>query len=534
MKHVQHLAHQTSLTMPKQAVTGEKVAHGTKLAEGKKAAEENAAAEKKVLEEEAAPGQKAREADWTPGFTKSDPYCRCEVKGNGQAHRVETAAIHKTSDPVWDHSCELPYAPGDSLVFSIYDKDFGKQDDFLGAVTLESHQFYPHGFEGEVPLSEAGERIEACLALRILPAAAKVQRSLEQEVSGDGQERTRREHVERMLEAEQAKVAQLREALIAAEEQAQLVEHTIQASSVVSNAPFMMPAVAPNRPNGNSPVELHSADCISSDVTAAGVPVNIRDLAWENAGSGETSPTYSGQVQFGRQLSSGSLDRVFQGAASDDISALTAALDSEEDVIEAVLKARDNMGRTVLQAAIVSGALEAAKFLCAEGQKWTKKRQFMFELQGQLLERDLGRFINGRDHDGRGALSLLCSASKSSRESVILLLESQADPMQRDFRGLTPLTDCARTGNVAMMKLLLGATRGAALHSTDDENCSALHWAAKEGQLETVDLLVKAGVDAEAADMEGRTAADVAREAGHDEVADLLEKAMGEDWESEY
>jgi len=85
-----------------------------------------------------------------------------------------------------------------------------------------------------------------------------------------------------------------------------------------------------------------------------------------------------------------------------------------------------------------------------------------------------------------------------------------------------------------MMKLLLGATRGAALHSTDDENCSALHWAAKEGQLETVDLLVKAGVDAEAADMEGRTAADVAREAGHDEVADLLEKAMGEDWESEY
>jgi ankyrin repeat protein len=228
------------------------------------------------------------------------------------------------------------------------------------------------------------------------------------------------------------------------------------------------------------------------------------------------------------------LDRVFQGAASDDISALTDALDGEEDVIEAVLKARDNKGRTVLQAAIVSGALEASKFLCAEGQKWAKRRQFMFELQGQLLERDLGRFINGRDHDGRGALSLLCSASKTSREAVVLLLESQADPMQRDFRGLTPLIECARTGNIGMMKLLLGATRGAALLSTDDQNCSALHWAAKEGQLETVELLVKAGVDAEAADVEGRSAADVAREAGHDEVADLLERAAGDDWESEY
>lgn len=106
-----------------------------------------------------------RDADW---FGKSDPYCVCEIQGKSNAPKIQTKVVPNCLDPVWNHHAEIKgFKPGDSLVFRIYDKDFVKRDDFLGTVTLASEQFYPRGFEGELPLTEAGKGINAFLILKI-------------------------------------------------------------------------------------------------------------------------------------------------------------------------------------------------------------------------------------------------------------------------------------------------------------------------------------------------------------------------------
>uniref|UniRef100_A0A7S4WDI4 EF-hand domain-containing protein n=1 Tax=Alexandrium monilatum TaxID=311494 RepID=A0A7S4WDI4_9DINO len=324
----------------------------------------------------------------------------------------------------------------------------------------------------------------------------------------------RQDRLLKALEAEQAKVSRLREALVAAEERAQQAEQArleAETAAAVARAASLAPA-SPER-----------------EGAGGGSSVSLRDLAWENAGgAGEALPEACPPgVQ--RQLSTNSKDRLFEAASSDDVGALRAALQGEEDAVMAVLRARDGTGRTLLQVAIISGSEEAATFILGEGQRWAQRRKFMFQLQGELLERELGRFVNGQDHYGQNALAVLCSAPTATREVFIMLMEAQADPTQRDMTGKTPFLECAKSGNVQVMGALLRASRGVALADVDDANRSALHWAAHEGQQQAVELLLKANADADAADLEGNTAADLARVAGHIQVAQMLAEAMSDE-----
>jgi hypothetical protein len=75
---------------------------------------------------------------------------------------------------VWNYKGELgDFTPGDSVVFEVYDKDFGKTDDFLGKRRMQSHEFFPNGFEGELSLCEGlcgeSENIEAYIKIKIDP-----------------------------------------------------------------------------------------------------------------------------------------------------------------------------------------------------------------------------------------------------------------------------------------------------------------------------------------------------------------------------
>eukprot|EP00419_Tripos_fusus_P029087 CAMPEP_0172700706 /NCGR_PEP_ID=MMETSP1074-20121228/31099_1 /TAXON_ID=2916 /ORGANISM="Ceratium fusus, Strain PA161109" /LENGTH=1116 /DNA_ID=CAMNT_0013522133 /DNA_START=152 /DNA_END=3500 /DNA_ORIENTATION=+ len=433
--------------------------------------------QRRVLSEEAQPlrltivGAKGlRNADWLPGTGKSDPYCVCEVEGRPEIPKVQTGVINDDLDPIWDFDAEIHgFNPGDSLAFHVYDKDWGKKDDFLGTLTLRSEVFYPDGYEGECILQDAGAGIDARLMLRI-PAVTLQPSVIPADRAGGHLESARRDNLERALEAEQAKVVRLSEALAAVEERAQMDEMSQKVSQVPSECQ-------------QTPTVLECARATSE---------------------------------------------LFNAARENDISAFSDAL-REEDTLETLLRSRDDEGRTVLQVALVSGSAEIAKLLCNEGQRWAQRRKYMFDLQGQLLERELGRFINGKDDYGKGALSSFCASPHATREAVILLLESQADPMQRDMTGATPFIECAKVGNVGLLKLLLGATQGAVLLNSDESNRSALHWASHSGHVEAVELLLKAGADADAADVEGRSAADAARQAGYIKVAEMLAEAMSDE-----
>jgi len=90
------------------------------------------------------------------GTLAGDPYCTIEVSGRSTS-KFQTGVLRKTRDPFWNYEIDVPdYAFGDTIAFTVLDKDLVKQDDLLGQVSLSSRQFLPGGFEGELPLLQAG------------------------------------------------------------------------------------------------------------------------------------------------------------------------------------------------------------------------------------------------------------------------------------------------------------------------------------------------------------------------------------------
>lgn len=230
----------------------------------------------------------------------------------------------------------------------------------------------------------------------------------------------------------------------------------------------------------------------------------------------------AGSIVFRRQLSNASSEKLFEAVAKDSTTALVEILQQSDRAIELVLGTRNEEGRTLLHASLASGSMEAAKFLLTEGKEWATRRQFAYKLQGELLERELCEFVNSSDKDGFSPLAVLCRDKSSNNDVAVALIEAQADPLCRDPQGMTPFLECARAGNITLMKVLLQLTRGLVLLDSDQESRTALHWAAQEGREDAVQILLRARCDHEATDSEGRTPAEVAALASHPELGLLI------------
>lgn len=113
-----------------------------------------------------------RNADW---LGKSDPYCVCEVRGKPDAKsRFQTPVIDDCLEPVWDHAGEIAdFGSGDELMFTVMDQDTGGRADLLGKAVLTSAAFDSSGFDGELPLFEAGKD-GAFVHVRVHPAETYV------------------------------------------------------------------------------------------------------------------------------------------------------------------------------------------------------------------------------------------------------------------------------------------------------------------------------------------------------------------------
>mmetsp|Transcript_100635 Transcript_100635/g.178681 ORF Transcript_100635/g.178681 Transcript_100635/m.178681 type:complete len:1014 (+) Transcript_100635:59-3100(+) len=100
------------------------------------------------------------------GTNLSDPYCVCEIVGKPEA-QFKTRAIDDNLSPVWNHMGELlGYEPGNTLHFSVFDKDLGKKDDFLGQVSLLLDGPLP-SIEKELRLNDAGVGREAYITIKV-------------------------------------------------------------------------------------------------------------------------------------------------------------------------------------------------------------------------------------------------------------------------------------------------------------------------------------------------------------------------------
>ncbi len=175
-----------------------------------------------------------------------------------------------------------------------------------------------------------------------------------------------------------------------------------------------------------------------------------------------------------------------------------------------------------------------------------------------LLER--GANVNARAVDG--STPLLYAAQEDRGPAVTLLLERGADPNLPGRKGLRPLDAAAYNGSADSVEALLKL--GADPNALDDDGKSAIVYAAGHGYAPVVLLLLQAGVDVnrryshgltalmwaaghdvsagvedieatiktliehgaalDLKDDRGKTAADIARDLGHERAAKLLER----------
>jgi ankyrin repeat protein len=191
-------------------------------------------------------------------------------------------------------------------------------------------------------------------------------------------------------------------------------------------------------------------------------------------------------------------------------------------------QAKDSAGKTALSYADASGDAATAKMLHAYAE------------------------ANGRGDDG--LTPLLQAAAKGDAPTVRLLLQRGADPEAKDKDGRTPLMLAAARGHVEVEQVLLKYFIGDATFSTknpdhhraylgyvnlrDSQGRTALMQAAAAGQLATAELLMDHldffdGINAlpdrghrmrqlKLTDPGGKTAQQLAAQAGHEKVADYL------------
>lgn len=134
-----------------------------------------------------------------------------------------------------------------------------------------------------------------------------------------------------------------------------------------------------------------------------------------------------------------------------------------------------------------------------------------------LLE--AGADIEASTNDGTTALII---AAREGHDGLVeALLEAGADPhTRRSGFPTTALHAAAQTGTIVSIDLLVSA--GVGVDELDEANDGPLASAAYFGMTENAQRLMALGADVDHAGHSGNTAADWARERGHDELADLL------------
>ena len=149
-------------------------------------------------------------------------------------------------------------------------------------------------------------------------------------------------------------------------------------------------------------------------------------------------------------------------------------------------------------------------------------RQAAYEgrLQAVLSELKKGAAVNAQDLDQRTALMM--AAFDGHTTIVQALLDAGAQVDLRDSLGRTALMYAASGSNPGTVELLL--KHQADPNLTDGgEHWTALMFAAAEGQIQVVNILLEHGADKSLSDVDGETAADFARNNGHQEVQKILQ-----------
>jgi len=187
----------------------------------------------------------------------------------------------------------------------------------------------------------------------------------------------------------------------------------------------------------------------------------------------------------------GAYEDFFRALRGDDARAVSALLARGFDP-----NAPDEKGQVPLYLALRDGSLNVARVLLASPD----------------LKVDAPNAVN--------ETPLMMAALRGDMEWTLLLLQRGA---QVNRSGWTPLHYAASGPEPKIVALLLD--RGAAIEAPSPNRTTPLMMAAGYGAIDAADLLLKRGADARARNDAGLNAADFARRAGRDALAQRIESA---------
>ena len=141
---------------------------------------------------------------------------------------------------------------------------------------------------------------------------------------------------------------------------------------------------------------------------------------------------------------------------------------------------------------------------------------------------DISRFLiehgidlHKKDHGGFDALMVACESHDVGIGLIEKLIAAGADVTAASGRGSTALMAAAKSGDLDAVKLLVAA--GADINATNmDHNITPLIWAASEGHLAVVQFLLEKGADPDVLTDNNHTAASIAAENGHHAIVEAL------------
>ncbi|MEZ0262461.1 MAG: ankyrin repeat domain-containing protein [Alphaproteobacteria bacterium] len=188
----------------------------------------------------------------------------------------------------------------------------------------------------------------------------------------------------------------------------------------------------------------------------------------------------------------------------DKLPVLQAALQGKETILNLLLDAgadiegTDNSGQTAAMYAARKGHTGILRILIERGAN---------------IEKHGGQF----DY-----CPLIEAVLNQRRDAFELLLESGASPAATCKNGGTVLMYAAWTGSVSAIGALAKLELDLDTQKKDD-GCSALMWAVLGSKKYAVEKLLELGADPCLRNNEGKSAANLARENGHDDIAALIE-----------
>ncbi|XP_067654205.1 uncharacterized protein [Haliotis asinina] len=141
--------------------------------------------------------------------------------------------------------------------------------------------------------------------------------------------------------------------------------------------------------------------------------------------------------------------------------------------------------------------------------------------------RDVVEFLVGRGADvslvdrwGNNVLHLACYNGDLEMVKLILSM-NVVNINSRGWNSRTPVMRAAESGHRDVVEFLV--SRGADVSLVDGYGDNVLHFACRGGDLETVKLILSMNVvDINARNNDGKTAADYARDFGHQRLLNLL------------